>query len=84
MELLVEKLKHAFVGFIPLVEKIDDNHIVLLAVSMAAPNALLDSLRVPWQVIVDHKRAELKIDTFRGRFGGDKDLCMVPEVLNQS
>ena len=83
MELLVGGAgTHAYVSFIPLVEEIDDNYIMFLAVAMTAPNALLDALRVPRQVVVDHERAELEIDTFRGRLGGDEDLRMVPEVLN--
>ncbi len=51
---------------------------------MAAPDALLDALRVPRQVVVDHHRAELQIDAFRRCLGGDHDRSMFAEVVHQS
>ena len=47
MELRFEKFVDADVGFVALVEEIDDDHVVFLAVAMAAAYALLDALRVP-------------------------------------
>ena len=56
---------------------------MLLAVAVAAPDALLDTLRIPRQVIVDHKRAELKVDAFGASFGCNHDLATLLEVLDQ-
>jgi hypothetical protein len=38
---------------------------------VAATDALLDTLWVPRQVVVDDDRAELKVDALRGGLGGD-------------
>src|SRR5690606_6072288 len=84
IELLVQKLVNALVRFVALVEKINDDHVMLLAVTVASPNALLDPLRVPRQVIVDYKRAELQVDAFRRRLRGDHDRHVAPEMLDQS
>ena len=50
---------------------------------MAAANALLDTLRVPREVVVDDKIAELEIDTFSGGFGGNHDARFFAEVIDQ-
>ena len=52
LEFLIEELENAEVRLILAVEEIDDHHIVLLAVAVAAADALLDALRIPRQVIV--------------------------------
>src|SRR3954451_19749197 len=57
---------------------------MLLAIAMAPPNSLLDSLGVPRQVVVDDQRAELEIDPLRGGLGSDENLSLVPEVLYQT
>ena len=72
-ELLAEQLEHAPVGLVALVQEVDDDHVVLLAVAVAAADALLDALRVPGQVVVDDQRAELQVDAFRRRLGGEQD-----------
>src|SRR5439155_16724482 len=50
------------VGSILLIQEVDYDNIMLLTVPVAAPDALLDALRVPREVVVDDQRAELKID----------------------
>jgi hypothetical protein len=40
---------------------------------MATPDALLNALRVPRQVVVDHQITELQVDTFRRGLGGDEE-----------
>ena len=52
-ELDGQQLQHAGVGVVAFVEKVDDHHVVLLAVAVAAANALLHALGVPGQVVVD-------------------------------
>ena len=72
------------VGFVSLVEEVDDDDIVLLAVSMAATDPLLDPLRIPGEVVVHHERAELKVHAFRCRLRGDHDGGAVAKMLDQS
>ena len=62
LELLGEELEDALIGRVLLVQEVDDHHVVLLAVAMAAADALLDPLRVPGQIVVDDQRAELEVD----------------------
>src|SRR5690554_6196461 len=49
---------------------------------MAAPDALLYSLRVPGQIIIDDKAAELKVHALCCGFGGNEYFCIVPEVID--
>ena len=66
-----------------LVEEVDDDHVELLAVAVAAADALLDALRVPGQIVVHHEVAELEVDALGGGFGGDQNRGLVAEVLDQ-
>ena len=56
---------------------------MLLTVTMATANALLYTLRIPRQVIVDDHGAELKIDAFRACLRGNHDAALLFEVLHQ-
>jgi hypothetical protein len=56
---------------------------VLLTVTVAATNALLNALWVPRQVVVHHEGAELEVDAFRARLGGDHDVPFLPEIFDQ-
>ena len=71
------------IGGVALVEKVDDHYIELLPITMAATNALLDTLRVPRQVVVDDEIAELQVDTFRCSFSGNENLCFIAEVIDK-
>ena len=82
-ELLVQELVHAHVGGVLLVEEVDHHHVELLAVAVAPPDALLDALRVPGQVVVDHQIAELQVDALGRGLGGDEDGGVVAEVLDE-
>ena len=83
LEFLGKQLVDALVGGIALVEEIDHHDIVLLSVPMTASNALFDALRVPGQVVVDDKGAELKVDPFGSRFRGDHHSRFIPEAVHQ-
>jgi hypothetical protein len=72
-ELLREQLEHPLIRRIPAIQKIHDNNIVLLAVSMASSNPLFNSLGVPREVVVDNKGAELKVHPFRCRLRCNQD-----------
>ena len=54
-ELFGQKLQNAAVRLIAFVQEVDHDYVVLLAVAVAAADALLDALWVPGQVVV-HKR----------------------------
>ena len=82
VELLFEKLVDAAVGFVALVQKIDDDNIVLLAVTMTPAYALLDALRIPRKIVVDHERTELKVDALRASFGGNEDLRVIAKAFD--
>jgi len=84
LEFLGKQLIDALVGGVALIQEIDNDNVMLLTVPMAAPNALLDPLRIPGEIIVDDKGSELKIDTLCTRFGGDHDGRFIPEVIHQS
>ena len=50
---------------------------------MATTNALLHPLRIPRQVVVNQERTELQVYAFRRRFGGNHDLRILAEAVNQ-
>jgi len=51
---------------------------------MASTDTLFNTLGIPRQIVVNNKRAELKINTFRTGFSGDHDSAQFAEVINQS
>src|SRR5262249_30284694 len=61
-ELLVEQLVDPDVGGVRLVEEIDDDNIELLAIAVAAADALFDALGFPGKVVIHDEIAELEID----------------------
>ena len=74
-ELLGEEFENPFVRFVFVVQEIHNNNIVFLPISMATPDSLFDTLRIPRQVVIDDERAELKVDSFSARFSGDHDAA---------
>lgn len=83
LEFLVEQFVNAGVGFVAAVNEVDDDDIVFLSVAVAAAYALLDALRIPRQVVVDDERAELQVDAFGTRFGGNHDGAVLFEVFDE-
>ena len=73
----------AHVDRVGLVQEVDDDHIELLAVTVAAAYALLDALRVPRQVIVHDQIAELHVDAFGCRLGRQQYGRLIAEVLDK-
>jgi len=47
---------------------------------MNTTHALLKAHRVPGDVIVDHKPAELEVDPLPGGLGGDENLSIIAKV----
>ena len=52
-----------------------------LADPMDAPEPLLDTVRVPWQIVVHHQVGALQVDTFASCIGRQQDfyIRIVPE-----
>ena len=48
---------------------------LVLADAVDAPEALLDPVRVPRQVVVDHQVRDLEVQALAGRVGGEQDLA---------
>jgi predicted dinucleotide-binding enzyme len=59
VQLLAQYLESKPMRLIVPSDEIDDCDIALLAVPMAAPDALFDALRVPRQVVIDNGLAKL-------------------------
>ena len=78
-----QQFVHAPVSGVAAVDEVDHHHIMLLAVAVAAANALLDALGVPGQVVIDDERAKLQVDAFGAGLGGNHDFCAIAEVLDQ-
>ena len=76
-KLLVEKLVDALLRPVPSIEHVDDGHVDLLAVAVAASNSLLHPLRVPRQIEIHENRTELKIDALGAGFRRDQDRLFV-------
>src|SRR5208282_1055534 len=57
---------------------------MLLPVTVAAPDSLFNTLRVPRQVVVDDQRAELEVDAPGSGFRRDHDDGFISEVFDQS
>ena len=61
-----------------LVDQVEDRHLLLrLAQSVDTADSLLETHRIPWQVVVHHDRAELEVHTFTADFGGEQDPNVV-------
>ncbi len=82
-ELLVQQLEDAPVGLVAAVDEVEHDHVVALAIAVAAADTLLHPLRVPRQVVVDHQRAELGVHPLGGGLGGDHDLRPLAELLDE-
>src|SRR5208283_5902748 len=51
-----------------------------LSVAMDPTHPLLQSNRIPRDIVVDHEPAELEIDSLASRFGRDHDLAILAEL----
>ena len=83
IELLAQDLEREAVRFVVLRDEVDHRDVALLAVPVAAADALLDALRVPRQVVVDDRLAELEVQPLRARFRADEHLRPRAKLVNQ-
>ena len=70
LEKFVEHAAFASIGR----DEVEDEAVLLLAVTVDAAHALLQPDRVPRDVVVNHQPAKLQVDPFAGGFGGDEHL----------
>ena len=78
---LFQQLIYPHIGGVSLVQEVDDHYIETLSVAVASADALLNTLRIPWHIVINHQRAELQVDAFCGGFGGDEDLGFVAKIF---
>src|SRR6266540_2362383 len=83
VQLLAENLEGELLRLVVLGEEVDHRDFVPLAVAMAPPDPLLDALRVPGQVVVHDRLAELQVQSLRSRFRRDQDSRPGSELVNQ-
>ena len=83
IQLLAQDLKRQSVRFIVPCDEVDHGDIPLLAVPMATPDALFDSLWVPRQVVVDDGLAELKVQPFCAGLRAHQDLRTRAEFVHE-
>jgi hypothetical protein len=57
---------------------------MLLTVSVTSAYSLLDALRIPWQVEIDHQRTELKVHSLGGGFGCNQNVAVISELFYES
>jgi hypothetical protein len=67
---------NALLRLVAKVEHVDHGHVDLLAVTMAAADALLHPLRVPRQIEIHQQRAKLQIDALGAGFCRNQN-CLV-------
>ena len=60
-------------------DEIEDEAVLLLAVTVDTAHALLKANRVPGNVVIDHQPAELKVDAFSRGLRGDEHLARLAE-----
>ena len=71
LDLLEQALEHlAFAGLVS--DEVPQVTRQLLADAVDAAEALLDPVRVPWQVVVDHQVCHLQVDALAGGVSGDQ------------
>ena len=83
LELLAQDLERERLRLVVLGQEVDDRDVALLTVAMAAPDALLDALRIPRQVVVDDGVAELEVQALGAGLGGDEDPRARPELVDE-
>src|SRR5262249_1183278 len=82
-EFLIEQAVNVLVGGVSSVQEVDHDHIALLAVTVAAPDALLDALRVPWKIVVYNEGAELEVNPLGSGFGGNHQDGLFAEIVHE-
>ena len=83
VELLGKDLEREALRNVAGCQEADDGDAALLAVAVDAADALLDALRVPRQVVVDDRVAELEVQALGAGFGRDEDLRSVSELVDK-
>lgn len=82
LELLVQEFINPDVSRISFIEEVDNHNIELLAIAVAAANALLNALRVPGHIVVDNQGAELEINTLSSCFRCNHNGGLIPKIVH--
>src|SRR3546814_7106122 len=69
VEFFGEQFQYTLVGLVAGVQEVDDHHVVALAVTVAAANALFDALRVPRSE--ERRVGKESVSTCRSRWSPD-------------
>ena len=82
-QLLAQNLECQAVGLVVARDEINHGDVALLAVPVAAADALLDALGVPGQIVIDDGLAKLQVQALRARFGADQNFGTRSELMHQ-
>ena len=83
VELAREDVESEALGFVVGGEEVDDGDIALLAIAVAAADALFDALRVPGQVVVHHGVAKLQVKALGAGLGADHHRGATAELIDE-
>ena len=83
IQLLAQNLEGQPMRLIVPGDEVDHGDIPLLAVPMAAPDTLLDALRVPRQIVVDDRLAKLQVQPFCAGLGAYENLRTRAELVHE-
>ena len=83
LELLAQNIEGEALRFVVLREEVYHGDGVLLAIPVAAPDTLLDALRIPRKIVVHERIAELQVQSLGAGFGGDEHPRTGRELVNE-
>ena len=83
IQLLAQNLKGQPMRLIVPSDEVDHGDIALLAIPMAAPDALFDALRVPRQIVIDDRLAKLQVQPFCASLGAYENLRTRAELVHE-
>ena len=83
IQLFAQNLESQLLRLVVAGNEINHGNVALLTVAMAASNALLDALRIPGQIVVDDRLAELQVQTLRAGLRADQDSRTGPELVHE-
>src|SRR5205085_2735608 len=83
LQLLAQNLERERLSLIVPSEKVDDGDVVLLAIAVTAADSLRDALRVPRQVVVHDRVAELQVEALSACLGRDEHPRPSLELMHQ-
>lgn len=83
VELATQDLEGQSLRSVVTIEKVDHRDPTRLSVTMTSTDPLLDPLRIPRQVVVDHRVTDLQVEPLGPRLGGDEHTRAGDELVDQ-